>query len=164
MAAPFAALQDDFLRYITDIVYCTVTTVGPDRRPRSRIMHPVFEVVDGLPRGAVVTDRSPIKVRHLAENPHVSCSYWSPAQNVVHVDAIARWAEGDQEKQEVWDLCAGTPEPLGFDPGTSGYGDGGIHHPQFHPLVLTPYRVSVLHAQQLADGDYSPTVWQAPGS
>jgi hypothetical protein len=33
----FDPLREDFLRITTDIVYCTVTTVDPEGRPRSRV-------------------------------------------------------------------------------------------------------------------------------
>src|SRR3712207_2928039 len=69
----FANIQEDFQRFTADIVYCTVTTVDLRGRPRSRVMHPIFEVVGGRPIGWAVTDRSPIKTRHLAANPYVSC-------------------------------------------------------------------------------------------
>jgi Pyridoxamine 5'-phosphate oxidase len=65
----FADIEQDFLRFTADIVYCTVTTVDAQGRPRSRVMHPIFEVVDGEPLGWAVTDRSPVKTRHLAANP-----------------------------------------------------------------------------------------------
>jgi hypothetical protein len=82
----FADIEQDFLRCTADIVYCTVTTVDAQCRPRSRVMHPIFEVVDGEPLGWAVTDRSPVKTRHPAANPHVSCAYWSPPQNTVYLD------------------------------------------------------------------------------
>ena len=85
----FRTFESDFLTFTADIVYCTVTTVDTKRRPRSRIMHPIFEVVDGDPRGWAVTDRSPVKSRHIAGNPYVACSYWSPAQNTVAIDCTA---------------------------------------------------------------------------
>ncbi len=87
----FEPLREDFLRFTTDIVYCTVTTVDPKGRPRSRVMHPIFEVVDGVPQGWALTDRTPLKDRHLAANPHVACLYWSPAQNTVAIDCTAEW-------------------------------------------------------------------------
>ena len=92
----FETLAADFLRFTTDIVYCTVTTVDPAGRPRSRVMHPIFEVVDGQPRGWAVTDRTPLKERHLAANPHVACFYWSPAQNTVAIDCTAEWVEDER--------------------------------------------------------------------
>jgi hypothetical protein len=58
----FEPLHADFLRITADTVYCTVTTVDPDCRPRSRVMHPIFEVVDGVPRGWALTDRTPLRI------------------------------------------------------------------------------------------------------
>ena len=50
------------------------------------------------PVGGVVTSKTPVKARHLATNPYVACSYWSPAQSIVYIDCIARWVE-DSAKQ-----------------------------------------------------------------
>jgi hypothetical protein len=47
--ASFADIEQDFLRFTADIVYCTVTTVDARCRPRSCVMHPIFQVVDGEP-------------------------------------------------------------------------------------------------------------------
>jgi uncharacterized pyridoxamine 5'-phosphate oxidase family protein len=69
MTDSFGEIAEDFLAFTADIGYCTVTTVDEAGRPRSRVMHPVFEVVDGASRGWAVTDRSPAKTRHLAGNP-----------------------------------------------------------------------------------------------
>lgn len=95
-------------------------------------MHPIFEVVDGRPRGWALTDRTPLKERHLTANPNVSCCYWSPAQNTVRIDCTAEWVEEDAVLREVWDVFA-APEPPGWGD-LSGYGEAGIHHPRFHVL------------------------------
>ncbi|GAA1433414.1 pyridoxamine 5'-phosphate oxidase family protein [Microlunatus lacustris] len=163
MTVPFDELAEDFLAFTADIVYCTVTTVDGAGRPRSRVMHPVFEVVDGRPRGWAVTDRSPVKTRHLAANPYVCCSYWSPAHNTVTVDCEARWVEDDETLQYVWDLFRDTPPPLGWGD-LAAYEPERIAHPLFHPLRLTPWRVQVLRAEQLAAGDFSPRTWRATPS
>ena len=109
----FEMLEADFLRFTTDIVYCTVTTVDPAGRPRSRVMHPILEVVDGQPRGWAVTDRTPLKERHLAANPPVACFYWSPAQNTVAIDCTAEWVEDEAVLREVWDIFASRSHPAG---------------------------------------------------
>jgi len=62
----FAEMADDFGRLTAEIAYCTATTVDERHRPRSRVLHPIFEVVDGEPQGWAATDRTPVKVRHLA--------------------------------------------------------------------------------------------------
>ncbi len=155
----FAELEADFRRFTADIVYCTVTTVSPLHRPRSRVMHPIFEVVDGLPRGWAVTDRTPVKTRHLESNPHVACFYWSPAQNTVSIDCVATWVTDDSVRHDVWDLFA-APSPIGWGD-MSGYGAEGINHPRFHVLELKPWRVQILAAEQLAAGDFTALTWRA---
>ncbi|GAA3700813.1 pyridoxamine 5'-phosphate oxidase family protein [Microlunatus aurantiacus] len=154
----FTPLTADFLRFTTEITYCTVTTVDPAGRPRSRVLHPIFRVVDGQPEGWAVTDRTPVKTAHLATNPYVACFYWSPAQNTVAIDCTAGWVEDDETRQRVWDLFA-APEPPGWGD-MSGYGDDGLHHPRFHVLRLEPYRVQILRAEQLASGDLTPRTWR----
>jgi uncharacterized pyridoxamine 5'-phosphate oxidase family protein len=156
----FADIEQDFLRFTADIVYCTVTTVDAQGRPRSRVMHPIFEVVDGEPLGRAVTNRSPVKTRHLAANPHVSCSYWSPAQNTVYLDCVATWVDDIAGKRYVWDLFRLTPPPLGWGD-MSAYEPEGIAHPLFQPLRLRPWRIQVLRADQVARGDFHPRTWQA---
>ena len=79
MTTPFAPFEADFLRLAAEIVWCTVTTIDAQGRPRSRIFHPIFEVRDGLPIGWIATGRTPVKVADIAGNPQVACSYWSPA-------------------------------------------------------------------------------------
>jgi general stress protein 26 len=155
---PFDAIRDDFLRFTADVVLCTATTVDPRGRPRSRILHPIFTVVDGQPVGWVLTGRDTLKARHLAANPHVACSYWSPAQNVVHVDCLASWVDDPAEKRRVWDLFMTTPPPLGYDL-VQGY--GSLDNPIFTPLRLDPYRIQVLRGEEYPWGNLTPRIWRS---
>jgi pyridoxine/pyridoxamine 5'-phosphate oxidase len=95
-------------------VFCTVATVDARGRPRSRILHPIFVVEDRRPVGWALTGRSPLKTRHLAANPHVSCSYWSPSHDTVFADCVAEWVEDEAEKERVWHVFHDTPMPLGW--------------------------------------------------
>ena len=110
--------------------------------------------------GNPARSNSPVKTRHLAANPHVACSYWSPAQNTVAVDCVATWVDDIAGKQHVWDLFRLTPPPLGWGD-LSAYQPGGITHPLFQPLQLRPWRIQVLRADQVARGDFHPRSWQA---
>lgn len=56
MAVPFSTLEDDFLR----ITGATVATLG---RPRTRVLHPIWQVIDNRPVGWVGTSRAPLKTR-----------------------------------------------------------------------------------------------------
>jgi general stress protein 26 len=154
----FRPFEADFLRLTADVVYCTVTTVDARGRPRSRVMHPIFEVVDGAPRGWAVTDRSSVKTRHLAANPYVACFYWSPVQNTVAIDCVASWVDDPAVRRYVWELFA-APGPPGWGD-MSGYGAAGIEHPQFHVLRLLPWRIQILRADEWAAGRFTPRIWR----
>jgi hypothetical protein len=151
---PFDAFADDFLEITGRIVWCTATTVDEQCRPRSRILHPIFEVADGMPVGYVVTGRTPVKSRHLAVNPHVACSWWSQQQDVAYADCIARWVETAAEKAKVWRLFHDTPPPLGY----ALHYPGGFASPAFTPLRLDPWRVQVLRFHGW--DDVTPRTWR----
>jgi hypothetical protein len=158
--ATFDQFADEFLQRIREIIWCTATTVDAGGRPRSRILHPIWEVADGYPVGWVVTSKTPVKTTHLAANPHLACMYWNPAQNTVSIDCVARWCTSE-EKRHVWDLFMSTPEPLGYD--LSGFGDEQWDNPLFVPLRLDPWRVQFLLAEQLATMDLVPRTWRRDG-
>lgn len=145
MAETFAAIEADFVQFTSEIVWCTVTTVDGKGRPRSRILHPIWEVKDGRPIGWVVTDRSPVKARHLAANPYLACFYWSPDQNTVAIDCTGSWVEDAETRQHVWDLFTTAPPPRGYDQGAFGY--GGPQNSRFTPLRLDPWRIQVMRFQ-----------------
>ncbi|MFI6316583.1 pyridoxamine 5'-phosphate oxidase family protein [Nonomuraea sp. NPDC050556] len=142
MAETFKALSDDFLRFTGEIVWCTLTSVDDHGHPRSRILHPIWEVIDDRPVGWIATGRTPVKTRHLDNNPHVSFSYWSPAQSVVLGEAVASWVDDPATKRHIWDLFTTTPPPLGYDLRITGA--DGPESPAFTPLRLDPSRVQVL--------------------
>lgn len=135
---------------IEDVVWCTLATVGPDGRPRTRVVHPVWDWDAGV--GWITRRGTPLQRRHLEHQPAVSCGWWSPSHHVAHVDALATWVP-EEEKQAVWDRCSAEPEPLGFDPspmfpdGPSGVG--------FAPIRLEPYRVRVVRVGE------QPVLWSA---
>ncbi|TCO44248.1 pyridoxamine 5'-phosphate oxidase family protein [Actinocrispum wychmicini] len=141
MAELFEALRDDFVRITDDVIWCSVTTVDDAGRPRSRILHPLWEIVDGRPVGWVVTGRTPVKARHLAANPNVAVSYWSPDQRVVLAECVASWVQDVETKSRVWDLFMTTPPPRGYD--LSGFIPDGAADAAFTPLRLDPRSVHV---------------------
>jgi hypothetical protein len=159
---PFEEIREDFLRYTAEIVLCTVTTVDPQGRPRSRILHPIFTVRDDRPIGWVLTAPTPVKARHLAANPHVACSYWSPAQNIVYVDCVATWVTEQAEKGDVYELFRTTPPPLGYgEAGLAGFGSEGSHSALFTPLRLDRRRIQVMAGKEYPLGNLVPRMWRA---
>lgn len=157
----FGDLADEFLRRCHSIVWCTVTTLDTRDRPRSRILHPIWEVTDGRPVGWIATTNAGVKARHLAHSPWVSCSYWTPAHEQVFADCRATWVPADDRatKQRIWEWFAREPAPLGYDLGL--FWKGGVDDPGYSVLRLDPWRVEVSSLGDMMTGK-PPLVWRSP--
>lgn len=143
-------LRADAATIIGDVVYATMTTVDIRQRPRSRVLIIVWELEGPDPVGWLATYKTPVKAAHIAANPHVGASYWSPQQNVVTIDSTAEWDETPETAKRVWDLYrAGSPPGNGYDPGSYW---SGPDDPKYHVMRLTPWRIQVLTARELASG------------
>jgi len=135
-----AGLAEAFVRVAHRIVWCTLATVDRRGRPRSRVVHPIWEhTPDGL-TGRLFTRPTPVKLAHLAASPYVSCSYWDPRHEVAVAECRAEFADDEATRKNLWDLFASAPEPLGFDPKILG---GEDHRdPKITVLKLKPWRIS----------------------
>ena len=131
----FEEIEPKFREIADRIVWCTFATVDRSGKPRSRILHPIWEG----PAGWIATGRYSHKEKHLASNPFVSLSYWDPAHEQAMIDCEASWEDDVDEKQRVWRLFRETPPPLGYDLGMLG-NDG--EEPRFGLLRLRPWRIS----------------------
>jgi hypothetical protein len=123
------------------IVWAMVTTVSDRGEPRTRLMHPVWDWTGGAPVALVSARSTPIKTRHLAANPHVTCSYWDPQHDTVVLDARAEWVAAD-ERSAAWEAVKRVPEPVGFDPASvwpGGPASDGVGFLRFtaHRIVTT---------------------------
>jgi len=143
----FEDLQAEFLERVSQAVYCIMTTVDRRNRPRSRVMHPIW---DG-PVGWVISWPASYKSKHLARNPAVSLAYLPDKSKPVYVDGIAEWVDGVEEQLRIWELHATTPAPIGFDP-TPHYGN--IENPYYGLLRITPWRI------ELGNLGGEPRVWR----
>jgi general stress protein 26 len=130
----FAEIEAEFLKRVTSIIWCNVATIDTQQRPRSRIMHPIWEGQIGW----IGTRRESHKSLHLAEHPYVSLAYLGDYARPVYVDCQVEWIDDLTEKQRVWELFKSTPEPVGYDP-----------TPMFKTvesfglLKLTPWRIDL---------------------
>jgi hypothetical protein len=143
------------------IVWGTLSTVGPDNRPRSRIVHPVWDHATAPPTGYVASRPTPLRQRHLAAHPYVSVAYWSPAHDALYLDADAGWVTAPEGRRQAWDLMCRVPEPVGYD--LSTIWPDGPGSADFAVIRLRPYRIRVAWAADLARGVRAP-VWQRNGS
>lgn len=147
----FEDLQTEFMRRAQQGVYCNVATVDRRGRPRSRVMHVVW---DG-PIGWVITWPESHKAKHLANNPYVSLAYLSNPLKPVYVECLAEWVTKTTEMLRIWELHKTLPSPLGFDP-TPHYGT--IEHKYFGLLRFTPWRI------ELAELGSKSLIWRPASS
>jgi general stress protein 26 len=140
---------------IRRIVWCTVATVDRAGRPRTRILHPIWEGSTGW----IATGRHTLKTKHLAKNPYVSCSYWDQQHQQVYVDAKAEWVDDAKEKLRIWELYKSTPPPLGYDP--QMIWREGPDDPTYGLLKLTPWRIELFGLSDVMKGGASGSVWHA---
>jgi len=98
-AVSFAEIQEEFMNRVRRIVWCTVATVDTTDRPRSRILHPLWEG----PVGWIATFRHSLKEKHIAHNPYVSLTYWDPQHRQIYADCKAEWEDSPGEKKRLWE-------------------------------------------------------------
>ena len=132
----FEDIQAEFMDRLQQAVYCNVATVDRKGRPRSRVLHIVW---DG-PFGWVITRPDSPKAEHLASNPYVSLAYIKNPMKPVYVECTAQWVTDIDEKQCIWELYKTIPPPLGFDP-SPHYGT--IEHEYFGLLQFNPWRIEL---------------------
>ncbi len=156
----FAEIKQEFVARVSRIVWCTVATVDRRGRPRTRILHPVWEG----PTGYIATGRHSLKEKHLAKNPHVSVTYWDPQQGhgyvrgeMVYVEARAEWLDDPADRRRIWDLYKSTP--YGYDPAIIPVWKDGPESPEFGVLKLTPWRIELTGVEVMRGGQ--PLVWKA---
>ena len=139
---------DKFIEVAHRVVWCTLATVDRRNRPRSRVVHPIWEPTEDGLVGWVTTRPTPLKLAHLAHSPYVSCSYWDPAHDVAVAECRAEWVEDVATKAHAWDLFRAADPPLGHDPydiWPAGPGDPGAA-----VLRLTPWRLRVVLVRDVA--------------
>lgn len=147
--AAFAEIEPTFMERVRTMVWCNVATTDSHNRPRSRILHPIW---DG-PTGWLTTRRHSHKARHIAQNPYVSLAYVIDVARPVYADCYAEWDDSAATKEWLWNLCLNTAPPLGFDPAPIF---GSVDHPGFGVLKLTPWRI------ELAQFPSEPLIWRNP--
>jgi general stress protein 26 len=152
----FAEIETEFIARVHTMVWCSVATVDQQQRPRSRILHPIWEGATGW----IATNRQSHKARHLAHNPYVSLAYTTNVMQPVYADCRAEWVEELGEKQRIWDLFKHTPPPLGFDPAQDFM---SFDNPKFGLLKLTPWRIDLV-TFPAENFDKGTQVWHRAGN
>ncbi len=131
-------------------VWAQMTTVDSLCRPRSRVVHPVWEIAERELTGWLTTRRTPLKSRHLTANPHVSLAYLASNHDLAYFDCTAEWVNDSGRKRLCWEAFLGAPEPARYDP--ASIWPNGPDDPEFAVLRFQPYRVQAGLASEIAAG------------
>lgn len=149
-----------FVEMAHRIVWCSVATVDSHGRPRSRILHPIWQWDGSTMVGWIATGPTPTKRAHLSAHPHASLSYWAPSHDTCVAECRATLMLDDATRAMVWDLFLHGPPPVGYDPKivpawTSPTADA------FAALRLDPWRLRVFPGSVLLGQGGSVLTWQA---
>lgn len=140
-----------FVEMAHRIVWCTVATVDPDGRPRTRILHPIWEWDGEQLTGWIATDPTSPKRRDLDANPAVSLTYWAPTQDTCTADCTATWELDPVQKRAGWARFAEGPEPVGYDPSIIPFWTAPEVE-RFGILRLDPHRLRVMPGAVMTEG------------
>jgi general stress protein 26 len=148
----FAAIAPLLHQRARETIWCSAATIDAQNRPRSRVLHPIWEGAIGW----VTTRLNTPKIRHVAANPHVSLAYIGDPFRPVYLECFAAWVDDRAMRERIWALSRDTPAAEGgFDPAETW---GAIEDPENGLLRLLPWRV------ELNDFRARPpqtTFWQA---
>lgn len=156
--ATFEEIADEFAARVNRTVWCSVATVDRKGRPRSRILHPVWEGATGW----IATGRHSHKEKHLAAAPYVSLTYFhlppdNPlGQQQVYAECRADWEDDPAEKRRLWDFIKNAPPPVGYDPALFFQ---TVENPEFGMLRLTPWRIELSAIGDMMTGQ-EPRIWR----
>lgn len=105
-----------FVEMAHRIVWASAATVDAQGRPRSRVLHPIWQWDGAKLTGWIGTSATPTKRAHLEASPFMSLNYWASNQDTCVAECRAAWAFDDETRTRVWELFASTPPPIGYDP------------------------------------------------
>lgn len=148
-----------FVEMAHRIVWCSVATVDAKQRPRSRVLHPIWEWDGTQLVGWVGTGPTPTKRAHLEASPFVSLNYWAPSQDTCVAECRAQLLVDDQTRTRTWNLLKNAPLPVGYDPAIiPGWDDPTCE--AFAALRLEPWRLRVFPGTVLLGQGGDVLTWQ----
>ncbi|GAB4204042.1 MAG: pyridoxamine 5'-phosphate oxidase family protein [Roseiflexaceae bacterium] len=148
-ATSFSEIEAEFVERAHTAVWCNGATIDPQGRPRSRVLHPLWEGATGW----ITTGRHSTKARHFAAHPYLSLAYVADPFKPVYAECHVAWEDDQATKRRVWDLFKHTPPPLGFDPAIIW---PDVDNPEFGLLRLTPWRIELYDLMNQANR----RIWQ----
>src|SRR5215203_6895308 len=83
----FAEIEEDFADRIRSMIYCSAATIDSHQRPRSRVLHTIWEGQTGW----VTTEAKAAKVKQLAASPFISLAFIADAFKPLYIECRATW-------------------------------------------------------------------------
>ncbi len=160
---PLEEVAPAFVEMAHQIVWASVATVDRRDRPRSRVLHPIWQWDGSSLDGWVATGPTPLKRAHLERSAHLSINYWTPSQDTCVAECRAQWCFDLETRERIWNLFKDTPAPVGYDPAIIP----GWEKPSddaFAVLKLEPWRLRVFPGTVLMGQGGEVLTWQAEGS
>ena len=149
-----------FVEIAHRIVWCTVATTDTAGRPRTRILHPIWEWDGEQLIGWIGTGPDTLKARHLERVPYVSLTYWNTEQDTCTAECDARWLTSAEDRRSGWERFRSAPAPVGYDPAIiDGWDDADS--PAFGLLELRPTRLRVMPGSLMMAGVGELLTWSA---
>jgi hypothetical protein len=155
-----ARIAPAFVEMAHRIVWASAATVDGRGRPRTRILHPLWEWDGERLTGWIATGPTPVKRAHLEHHPFLSLSYWAPSHDTCAADCSTEWAFDLETRRWLWDRYVNAPAPVGYDPSIVP----GWDRPEsdgFAALRLDPYRLRVFPGTVLLQGAGDVLTWSA---
>jgi len=156
---PLTEVAPAFVEMAHRIVWCTVATVDSKGRPRSRILHPIWQWEGDQLIGWIGTGPTPTKRAHLEAHPYMSLTYWTPTHDTCVAECRATWAFDDETRTMVWNLFKHAPAPVGYDPAIVPVWSGPTA-PTFAAVRLEPWRLRVFPGSVLMGQGGTVLTWQ----
>jgi hypothetical protein len=148
-----------FVEMAHRIVWASVASVDTSDRPRSRILHPIWEWDGDALVGWVATGPTPTKRAHLERSPYLSVNYWAPSHDTCTAECRATLLLDDETRTAVWERFATGPEPVGYDPSMIPVWDSPTSD-SFAALRLDPWRLRVFPGTVLLRGEGTVLDWK----
>jgi hypothetical protein len=147
-----------FVEMAHRIVWACVATVDARQRPRSRVLHPIWEWDGGSLVGWVGTGPTPVKRADLGAHPFASVSYWAPTHDTCSAECGAELILDDDVRTRVWNLLKNAPAPVGYDPAIVPVWSEPTDD-SFAALRLDPYRLRVMPGTVMLQGLGEVLTW-----
>ncbi len=154
-----AGVAPAFVSMAHAIVWCSAASVDGRGRPRSRVLHPIWEWDGSNLTGWIATGPTRIKRNHLEHSPYLSLNYWAPNQDTCVAECKAAWAFDLPTRERIWNLLKHAPAPVGYDPAIIPGWDAPDSD-SFAVLHLTPWRLRVMPGSVLMGQGGEVRVWE----